>query len=138
MKQSRIIILLLPLFIIGCKPSSHFHARGNCNSLSYAFSLEGLPSEPKHVVYAVFCEGYDLKDDYDSEKGILTLALSDSKVVKLPDSKGVQYWVDKDGNATVISTGFTAQNLMDFKEKCRQPGVDLKSLDDINELIEKP
>ncbi len=130
MKQSGIVILLLPLLVIGCKPSSRFHARGNCNSLSFAFSLEGLPSGPKHVVYAVFCEANDLKDDYNSEKGLLTLTLS--------DSKGIQYWVDKDGNAEVISAGLTAQELMDFREKCRQPGVDLKSLDDINKLLKKP
>jgi hypothetical protein len=132
-------VLLISLILLpGCKGNSSNGYIGGCKSLSYAFSYETTSLGSEQVVYAVFYEGHPTSRYYDSAKGILTLTMPDSTVVKLPYSKGGQYWVDKDGNVTVLSEPFTPGDLMEIKKLCNQSGIDMKSLEDINQLLKKP
>jgi len=137
-KTKYIILLIVPFAILGCRGGSGYYTSGGCKSLSYAFGIETTTFGSKKVVYAVFYEGHPIDRFYSSAKGVLTLTMPNSTVVKLPYSKGGQYWVDKDGKVTTISKAFTPQDLMKIKELCEQPDVDLKSINDINQLLKKP
>ena len=132
-------VLLLSLILLpGCKRTSSYGYIGGCKSLSYAFSCETTSLGSEQVEYAVFYEGHPIDRFYDSAKGILTLTMPDSAIVKLPYSKGGQYWVDKVGNVTVLSEPFTSGDLMKIKNLCDQSDIDMKSLKDINQLLKKP
>ncbi len=138
MWKSKYILFFVPFIICGCGGESDYYASGGCKSLSYAFEIEKTTFGIEKVVFVVFYEGHPIDRFYDSAKGILTLTMPDSTVVKLPYSKGGQYWVDKDGNITVLSKAFTPEDLMKIKDLCDQPDFDMKSIEDINKMLKKP
>ena len=131
MRKTLLTLLLLPVLISGCKGSSVYGNSGGCKSLSYAFSYETTSLGNENVVYAVFYEGHPIDRYYSSADKILTLTMPDSTVVKIPYSKGGQYWVDARGEVTILSEPFTSRDLIKIQELCEDPNVDMKSLDDI-------